>query len=128
MADFTQIARMFAQSTDVGLALPALGFHCVEELSPRRPKKDAEAEYSSEIWLRLEGSEYLAVRLDWLGHPSDPAHFAGHNAHVHFESFPASAFSQYLIGVVPGMVRYDTRTGLPSTDFAATHGRLRVER
>jgi hypothetical protein len=126
MADFRQVAEQLRASTDVIVTLKKLSFRCVERLSPTFGKNEGEIEYSSEIWVRRTGDETMAVRVDWKGHPTNPAHFAGHPAHIHLESFPANQFGAYLIGPVPGVVRYDLRTGLPSTDFQATHGRLRV--
>ena len=126
MGDFTRIAGFLRTSKDVEGTLRSFGFRCVEELSPKVGKSDGDAEYSSEIWVRREGAEYMAVRIDWRGHPEVPAHYAGHPAHIHLESFPVEQFSAYLIGPARDVVKYDVQTGLPSTDFAATHGRVRV--
>jgi hypothetical protein len=127
MADFTEVAEALKGTPDLERSLRALGFRCVEELSPKLPREgETSADYSSEIWVRKLPDEYQAVRIDWQGHPTVPTHFAGHPAHVHFESFPLSEFGNYLIGPAKGVQRFDTTTGKPSADFGATHGKVRV--
>ena len=127
MADFADIARALENTPDLEHSLRSLGFRLVEQLSPKLPRPgETTADYSSEIWVRKLTDQYQAVRIDWQGHPSVPQHFAGRPAHIHFESFPLTEFSAYLIGPAAGVIRYDIKTGLPSGDFAATHGRVRV--
>ena len=127
MPDFAEIARALKDTPDLETSLKALSFRLVEPLSPKLPREgETDADYSSEIWVRRLKEEYQAIRIDWKGHPTVPSHFAGHPAHIHFESFPLTEFGAYLIGPAKGVVRYDTTTGLPSTDFPATHGRVAV--
>jgi len=127
MPDFVAIARALKDTPDIEAVLKAMGFRLLEPLSQKLPREgETCADYASEIWLRRHPDHYLAVRIDWQGHPGAPAQFHGRPAHFHFESFPVASFDAYLIGPAAGVVRYDTTTGLPSTDFAATHGRIRV--
>jgi hypothetical protein len=125
--DFIAVARAIAEISDLEEALRSLDFELVHPLVRRQSSAGAEpADYLSEIWLRRDRDHYLAVRIDWLGHPSKPDDFVGRYAHMHFESFPASALVAYLSGPAYGIVRYDTISGLPSTDVVATHGIIRV--
>jgi hypothetical protein len=127
MPDFVAVARAIYETHDLELALRRLEFELVEPLVPKkRSCGNTPDDYLSEIWLRKEAGHYLAVRIDWLGHPSTPDDFLGRNAHMHFESFPESALTAYLSGPAYGVVRYDTISGLPSNDLTATHGRIRV--
>ena len=127
MPDFVPIARALKSCKDVEATVKSLGFRCVEELSPKMPRPGDEAgDYSSEIWVRKHADYYMAIRIDWKGHPTVPSTFAGRPAHLHFETFPLTSFGDYLSGPAEGVKRYDTNTGLESTDFKATHGRVRV--
>ena len=114
MLDFTAIAPALRQSADLDRKLRELGFHCAEQLSPSLSKKHRHATYASEIWLREVGGECQAVRIDWRGHPHLPSNYAGHRPHVHFEIFPASARSAYLLGRLPGglVKTFSAETGL----------------
>ena len=129
MLDFTAIAPALRHAADLEDKLRELGFHRAEELSPNFRDED-HADYSSEIWLRQVGDEWCqAVRIDWRGHPHLPGHYNGHGPHVHFETFPVSARSAYLLGPIPrGLVTTcSTETGLPlRKNPSATHGTLRV--
>ena len=128
MPDFVAVARAICETHDLEFALQTLGFQLVEPLVPKKQScgKAVPSDYLSEIWLKKEAGHYLAVRIDWLGHPSAPDDFLGRNAHMHFESFPESALTAYMSGPAFGIVRYDTISGLPSNDIVATHGRIRV--
>jgi hypothetical protein len=71
-------------------------------------------EQASEIWLRRQGNQFFAVRVDWMGH-SAHASFA----HCHFEAFPADRRFDYehppkkmpQEGWVP-VTKFDTKTRL----------------
>ncbi len=113
MTDFSNVAP-FVQGSLRRLEelLRSHGFRKSEDLSP-----SLSGGLSSEIWLRREGDNYLAVRIDWLGHKHTP------EAHYHFEAFPAQHRFQYehalSIGTALrrslGVNRFDPFTGRPST-------------
>ena len=126
MPNFVDVARAVAEIPDLEQALTMLEFELVHPLVRKQSTVMEPADYLSEIWLRADGDHYLAVRIDWLGHPSKPDDFVGRYAHMHFESFPRSALVAYLSGPAYGVVRYDTISGLPSNDITATHGIIRV--
>ena len=113
MRDFTSIAPHVGGSLRrLEELLRAQGFRQSEGLSP-----SLTGGYSSETWLRREGSEFFAVRIDWLGH--------GHTSrpHYHFEAFPAERRFDYehALGIDSarrrsiGVRRFDPFTGRPST-------------
>ena len=113
MKDFTAIAPHVGGSIRrLEELLRAHGFRCSEELSPA-----IKGGYSSETWLRREGDEYFAVRIDWLGHGHAP------EAHYHFEAFPVNKRFEYehALGIDSagrksiGSKRFDPFTGKPST-------------
>jgi hypothetical protein len=64
--------------------------------------------YLSEIWLREEEDEFLAMRIDWLGHARHAP-----QAHYHFEAFPSSQRFNYEHRAGKVMVtKFDPLTGL----------------
>jgi len=75
---------------------------------------------ASEIWLRRSGGDFLAVRIDWLGHRGHAAH-----AHYHLEAFPAHKRFEYehlaAFGgrsrrdVLADVKKFDSTSGLPTT-------------
>jgi hypothetical protein len=113
MRDFTSIApRINGSLRRLEELLRDSGFRQSEDLSP-----SLAGGYSSETWLRYEGSEFLAVRIDWLGH--------GHESqpHYHLEAFPVERRFDYehALGIDRahrrsiGVRRFDPLTGRPST-------------
>jgi hypothetical protein len=108
MRDFSAIAPHIGGSLrQLDSLLPQHGFFQSEGLSP-----SLHGGYSSEIWLRREGNEFFAVRIDWLGHASHAT-----QPHYHLVSFPATqrfAFEHRGAGRVD-VTKYDPRTGLPTT-------------
>jgi hypothetical protein len=113
MKDFTVIAPQVGGSLRrLEELLRANGFRQSESLSPA-----VAGGYSSETWLRREGDEYLAVRIDWMGHGHTP------QVHYHFEAFPSDRRFDYehALGVGHtrrrsiGVRRFDPLTGLPTT-------------
>ncbi len=112
MRDFTPIAPFVGGSLrHLEEILLTHGFRRSEGLSPA-----FKGGYSSETWLRSEGADYFAVRIDWLGHGHAP------EAHYHFEAFPADRRSDYehALGVDSadrrsiGVRRFDPFTGRPA--------------
>ena len=112
MRDFSAIApRIRGSLRRLEQLLRNSGFFLSEELS---------SQTASEIWLRRAGGDFLAVRIDWLGHRRHATH-----AHYHLESFPAHRRFEYehLAAVKGGarravsadINRFDSRSGLPTT-------------
>jgi hypothetical protein len=93
----------------------------VEDLSIQLRGGKDKMYFSSEIWVRYEGKFYLAVRIDWMGHPTRPKYSSGSTAHYHLEKFLENQFANYIHG--PKGVRvekFDPHTGLPTKSEA--HG------
>jgi hypothetical protein len=110
MRDFSAIAPQIGGSLRrLEQLLRDSGFFLSEELSSRT---------ASEIWLRRVGVDFLAVRIDWLGHSGHASH-----AHYHLEGFPAHRRFEYehlaafrrrgRRAVLADITRYDSRSGLP---------------
>lgn len=79
MTDFSSFAPWIHGSLkELDCRLRCHGFFLSEGLSP-----SVKGGYSSEIWLRRDGNDFLAVRIDWLGHKHAP------EAHYHLQRFPA---------------------------------------
>ena len=108
MKDFAAIAPQIGGSLrQLDDLLPRFGFWRSEELSPSML-----GGYSSEIWLRPEGDQMFAVRIDWLGHANHAT-----QPHYHLVSFAAVdrfAFEHRGAGKV-NVTKYDPVTGLPTT-------------
>jgi hypothetical protein len=113
MKDFTVIAPHVGGSMRrLEELLHTHAFRHSESLSPA-----LSGGYSSETWLRREGSEFLAVRIDWLGHRHVP------QAHYHFEAFPVDRRFEYEHALAfdngvrrsIGIRRFDPLTGKPAT-------------
>jgi hypothetical protein len=113
MKDFTVIAPHVGGSLRrLEQLLNTHGFRQSEGLSPA-----LSGGHSSETWLRREGSEFLAVRIDWLGHKHAP------QAHYHFEAFPADRRFEYEHSLALDKTqrrsikirRFDPLTGSPAS-------------
>ena len=113
MKDFTALAPQVGGSLRrLEELLHTHGFRQSEGLSPA-----VSGGYSSETWLRQEGSEFLAVRIDWLGHGHLP------EPHYHFEAFAANRRFDYEHALALdnaqrrsiGVRRFDPLTGKPAT-------------